>query len=58
MVTNKDLWDEREVDILMNRAAYGIRLSDSMTNEQLTTPVSSHHLPLRLVVVAVVVIVK
>ena len=41
MVRNKDLWNERKVDILMNRAAYGIRLSDSMTNEQLTTPVSS-----------------
>lgn len=38
---NKDLWDEHELDILMKRAAYGTRLSDSMTNEQLTTPVSS-----------------
>ena len=33
---NKDLWDEHELDILMKRAAYGTRLSDSMTNEQRT----------------------
>ena len=43
MVTNKDLWDECEVNILMNGGGtYGTRLSDSrITNEQLTTPVSS-----------------
>ena len=59
MVTNKDLWDECEVNILMNGGTYGTRLSDSrITNEQLTTPVSSHHLPLRLVVAVVLVVVK
>ena len=39
---NRDLWDEHELEILMKRAAYyGTRLSDSMTNEQLTTTPSS-----------------
>ena len=38
---NKDLWDdEHMLDILMKRAAYCTRLSNSMTNEQFTTPVS------------------
>ena len=38
---NKNLWDEHELDILMKSVAYGSRLSDSMTNEQLTKLVSS-----------------
>ena len=38
---NKDLWDEHELVILMKRAAYGTRLSNSTRNDQLTTPVSS-----------------
>ena len=38
---SKDLWEEDELVILMKRAAYGTRLSNSTTNDQLTTPVSS-----------------
>ena len=39
---NKDLWDEHELVISMKRAAYGTRLTNSTTNDQLTTYYTSY----------------
>ena len=56
---NKDLWDEHELVILMKRAAYGTRLSNSAPQMiNLLHQFRVHHLLMRLVVAVVVVVVK